>query len=72
MKPNVLVMYHRGRKQAGKSWIPRRGERFFVDVEPLNPTTTAKGLRAQRDLSQQIIQKLAAMEQAYLSRFVLA
>ena len=69
MKPNVLVMYLRGRKQNGKSWIPRRGERFFVDVEPLEPSTTSKGLRAQRDLSQQIIQKLAAMEQAYLGRF---
>jgi 1-acyl-sn-glycerol-3-phosphate acyltransferase len=72
LKANVLVMYLRGHKQRAKSWIPRRGERFFIEVEALDPQTASQGLRAQRDLSQQIIRKLAEMEQAYLSRWILA
>ena len=68
----MFWMYLRGHKQRAKSWIPRRGERFFIEVEALDPQTASQGLRAQRDLSQQIIRKLAEMEQAYLSRWILA
>ncbi len=72
LNPKVLCLYLRGRKQAGKSWIPRRGERFVVEVEAVEPQTAAKGLRASRDLSAQIIQHLAAMEQAVFRRWSLA
>jgi 1-acyl-sn-glycerol-3-phosphate acyltransferase len=72
LKANVLVMYLRGRQQRAKSWIPKRGEHFFVEVEALDPQTASQGLRAQRDLSQQIIRKLAEMEQSYLNRWTLA
>lgn len=68
LKPQVLCLYLRGHKQEGKSSVPRRGNRFFVDAELVEPTTAHSGLRAARDLATQIIHRLAGMEQAYFTR----
>ncbi len=68
LKPQVLCLYMRGRKQEGKSTVPRRGDRFFIDAELVDPHTPHSGLRAARDLATQIVQRLAGMEQAYFSR----
>jgi len=68
LKPRVLCLYLRGNKQSGKSSVPRRGNRFFVDAELVEPRTDHSGLRAARDLATQIVQRLAGMEQAYFAR----
>lgn len=68
LKPRVLCLYLRGRQQDGKSSMPRRGERFFVDAEVVEPKTEHSGLRAARDLATQIVQRLAGMEAAYFAR----
>jgi len=66
--PKVLCLYLRGRKQTGKSAVPPRGDRFFVDAELVEPSTPHQGLRAARDLATQVVQRLAGMEQAYFAR----
>jgi len=68
LKPQVLCLYLRGRKQDNKSSMPRRGDRFFVDAELVEPRTDHSGLRAARDLATQIVQRLAGMEAAYFAR----
>ena len=68
LKPKVLCLYLRGHQQTGKSSVPRRRNRFFIDAEVVEPTTPHSGLRAARDLATQIIQRLAGMEQAYFAR----
>ena len=68
LKPQVLCLYLRGRRQDAKSSMPRRGDRFFVDAELVEPRTTHSGLRAARDLATQIVQRLAGMEAAYFAR----
>jgi len=67
-KPQVLCLYLRGKKQIGKSAVPPRGNRFFIDAEEVEPKTVHSGLRAARDLATQIVQRLAGMEAAYFSR----
>jgi 1-acyl-sn-glycerol-3-phosphate acyltransferase len=68
LKPQVLCLYLRGRRQQGKSSVPRRGDRFFVDAELVEPQSPHQGLRAARDLATQIVNRLAGMEQAYFAR----
>jgi len=68
LKPHVLCLYLRGHKQEGKSAVPRRGNRFFVDAELVEPETHHTGLRAARDLATQIVHRLAEMEAQYFSR----
>lgn len=68
LKPHILCLYLRGRKQNGKSAVPRRGDRFFVDAELVEPETSHSGLRAARDLATQIVERLARMEEAYFHR----
>jgi len=68
LKPRVLCLYLRGRSQCGKSSVPRRGDRFFVDAEVVEPKTEHSGLRAARDLATQIVHRLAGMEAAYFAR----
>jgi hypothetical protein len=63
----VLCVYLRGRNQNGFSSIPRRGEEFYLDLRMIQPRTQYTGLRATRDLSAQIVQQLAQMEQAYFA-----
>jgi 1-acyl-sn-glycerol-3-phosphate acyltransferase len=68
LKPRVLCLYLRGNKQVGRSSVPRRGNRFFVDAELLEPETIHQGMRAARDLATQIVHRLAGMERDYFAR----
>jgi hypothetical protein len=61
----VLCVYLRGERQTTFSDLPRRGERFYVQVELMTPASPAAGLRAERDLARQIVAQLAAMERRY-------
>jgi len=67
-RPQVLCAYLRGRRQEGASGVPPWGDTVDLKVELLEPTTTQTGLRAVRDLSRQVIDKLKAMEDAYLAQ----
>lgn len=68
LKPKVLCLYLRGRRQFGKSTVPPRGDRFFIDADLVEPKTPHSGLRAARDLATQIVHRLAGMEEAYFAR----
>ncbi|HON58030.1 MAG TPA: lysophospholipid acyltransferase family protein [Smithella sp.] len=68
--PNVKVMcmYLRGERQKNFSAVPVWGEKFYVRMEVFTPRPLAGGdLRAQRDYSAQIIEKIAAMEEEYFA-----
>ncbi|MFN8543975.1 MAG: lysophospholipid acyltransferase family protein [Candidatus Binatia bacterium] len=61
----VLCVYLRGAHQGGFSDLPRRGERFRVGVDLLQPTSELKGLRRARDLAEQTVRTLAVLEQRH-------
>lgn len=61
----VLCMYLRGDHQVACSDLPKFKENFFAAVEDFKPVTPLKGLKAQREFSRQIIEKLSEMEKAY-------
>lgn len=65
-RARVMCMYLRGGHQDSYSALPRWGERFYVKVEPLTVAReNLSGLRQQRALAAQVIQKLANMEEEY-------
>ncbi|MBF0225444.1 MAG: 1-acyl-sn-glycerol-3-phosphate acyltransferase [Desulfobacterales bacterium] len=61
----VLCVYLRGEHQITYGKIPKINERFAMIVDCIRPTSSAKGLKAQRDCSRQVIEKLAEMERHY-------
>ncbi len=61
----VLCVYVRGEHQTGPSGLPRRGDAIYVEMRLLQPSTTARGLRAARDISVQAIQALGELEAEY-------
>lgn len=61
----VLCVYLRGEGQTRWSDFPRRGERFHVRAELLEPKTDRHGLRGSLDLSRQILLKLAELERRH-------
>jgi len=63
----VLCVYLRGEHQREYSKVPVPGERFRVRLEAMTPSTRYAGLRGSRDIAQQIIAKLAAMEEEYFN-----
>ncbi len=64
---NVLCTYLRSHNQEKYSDIPHRGARFYLDMELIQPKSPHSGLRATRDIANQIIEKLVEMEQAYFA-----
>lgn len=68
--PDALVVcaYIRGDGQETWGAQPAKGDEIEVDLETLEPRTSARGLRASRDLSRQIIAKLKQMEDRYFAR----
>lgn len=62
----VLCVYLRGRGQRSWSALPRRGERFHVDLASIEPKSDHRGLRRSRDLARQIAAELARMESEFL------
>jgi len=67
-RPLVVCAYLRGRRQAGATAVPAWGDTLDLTVELLEPATAERGLRAARDLSRQVIGRLAAMEEAWRAR----
>lgn len=61
----ALCVYLRGRKQETWSSVPARGDVFDVTFELMEPKSDHKGMRRSRDFAQQIVNKLAEMEQEY-------
>jgi hypothetical protein len=64
----VLCVYLRGAGQATWSDLPRRGERFRVELSLLEPKADAPGLRGSRDIARGILGRLAEMESRCLDR----
>jgi len=65
--PNLkaVCVYMRGDSQDDYSEIPKKGECFTVNFREFYPKTEKTGLRAHRELSQQIMQTLKEMEDEY-------
>jgi len=61
----VLCIYMRGDHQTAKSTLPAKGERFTLALRLIRPSTEQKGMRAQRDLSHQILAELQSMEEDF-------
>jgi 1-acyl-sn-glycerol-3-phosphate acyltransferase len=64
----VLCVYLRGDRQVTWSNLPARGDTFSVELAVFEPVSTVSGLRRSRDLTQQVIQRLTEMEEAYFAR----
>ena len=63
----VLCVYARGIGQRDYSNYPRPGETFFIRFSQLAPSSAHQGLRADRDLTMQMVGRLIEMEQEYLA-----
>ena len=63
----VVCIYLRGAHQKSYGSIPRRGERFYLDLALIKPKSIYTGLRATRDIASQIVHKLEQMEKAYFA-----
>ena len=72
--PNVRVLciFMRGRNQVEYSKFPERGEEFYIELEVIHPSSLSPGLRGAREISTQIVQHLAKMEESYFGRVQLA
>ncbi len=63
----ALCVYIRGDRQKTWSTVPARGDSFYVDFELFKPESEHSGLRRSRDLAEQIVARLARMEQRYFA-----
>ncbi len=61
----VLCVYLRGEHQEGVSNLPVRGERFRVRAAALCPTSEHSGMRRALDLSRQVVEVLARLEEQH-------
>ncbi len=61
----ILVIYLRGKNQIQKSNFPQKNEEFFLRFSLLNPESNFKGLRAQKEISLQILEELKKFENEY-------
>ena len=64
----ALCVYMRGDRQQTWSTVPARGDSFYVDFELFKPESELSGLRRSKDLAEQIVGRLARMEQKYFAR----
>ncbi len=66
----VMCIYLRGDRQDGYSTIPKFGEKFTMTVETFMPERLGfNGLRAQRVYAEQIMDRLARMEEEYFASY---
>jgi hypothetical protein len=66
----VMCIYLRGEHQENCSVIPRYGEQFIMKLEVFTPQKTgAKGLRIHREYAQQVINRIARMEENYFDSY---
>lgn len=63
----VLCVYVRGDLQEAYSDYPALGDSFRVSLRMLEPKTDLKGLRGSRELSRQIVNSLAEMEEIHFA-----
>ncbi len=70
-RARVVCVFARGVGQRVYSNYPKAGETFVVRMKPITPTTTFKGMRADRDLATQIVHHLREMEQEYFEHATL-
>jgi 1-acyl-sn-glycerol-3-phosphate acyltransferase len=61
----VLCVYLRGARQDTFSDVPARGDHFYVALRLIAPTSTATGLRGDRDIARRIVQELVDMEREH-------
>jgi hypothetical protein len=61
----VLCVHLRGEHQDGLGVAPRRGERFRVRLDCFEPRSERIGLRRSLDLTQQVLARLAALEEQH-------
>jgi hypothetical protein len=61
----VICVYLRAENQEAYSQVPRRGDRFRGSLEVVEPKTDHPGVRGSRDISHQILARLADMERSY-------
>lgn len=63
----ALCVYLRGARQRTWSTVPARGDSFHVNFEIFQPQSLHQGMRRSRDLAQQVVAKLALMEEEYFA-----
>ncbi len=61
----VLCVFLRGFEQKDFTSLPARGDRFYVQMKMIRPSSESPGLRGARDISGQIVRELAEMEKGY-------
>lgn len=62
---SVVCVYLRGECQDSFSGIPARRDRFRGAISVVEPKTDQRGVRASRDIAQQILARLADMEREH-------
>lgn len=63
----VVCVYMRGLKEGGFRGFPARGEKFYLDIDVIKPTSDQKGMRESRDYARQIIAHLKTMEDRFFA-----
>jgi 1-acyl-sn-glycerol-3-phosphate acyltransferase len=67
----VVCVYLRGEGQEDFTDLPARGERFHVRLATLRPVSPLHGMRAVRDLSQQVMRALVGLEREHFAAHAL-
>lgn len=62
---SVVCVYLRGDRQETFSFTPERGDRFRGSITVIEPKTDFRGVRASRDVAQQILGRLSEMEREH-------
>ena len=63
----VLCVYIRGDRQDTYSNFPHKGDTLYIKTEVIVPQSDKKGMRAARELSVQVLEKLKSMEDEYFA-----
>lgn len=64
----VICVYMRGDSQNHYSNFPRKGENFYMKMDAIEPHSDKTGIRAHRELTMQIVEKLQKMEKEYFDK----
>jgi len=65
----VLCVYVRGYGQQTWGHVPKRGERFAIEIDLMVPATPHSGRRGAKDIAIQIMEKLGTMEDHFWTQF---
>ncbi|MFK7824898.1 MAG: lysophospholipid acyltransferase family protein [Oligoflexales bacterium] len=64
----VVCFYLRGAQQKRFSFFPKKNEVFTGAIKEIKPTSQKKGLRAMKELSEQIMHELFLMEREHFDK----